>query len=416
MKIVLVTSITPTEDNFNGPSALMFHLLKNRSKDISLSIFTTNTNKVPDKNISKCSKLLGCEIEQFRNSLFSKIFEKQKLYTLMAKIRKIPDVPSRYMESLPTSILAKIREIAPDIIWIYPHGCLGYMKQLSNYRLIVTGPDCASLHLSRALRDPFVLQKEKTINLHWNELVLNYEKVLAERGIFVHLVGQTDVDYFNCLSPQKNAMFFPHPHYNVIDKSIQLSNKSKLKVVISGKPDIYTHTDVNEFVHLMLVCKDKVLMEKFEYTFLGKYWTSYVQKLADAGYSVKQIDWVDNYIEDLAKYDVQIFPISVGSGTKGKVLDALSTGLLSIGSKYAFENIAIENGKSCCIYDHCMEILEYLKDIVANPVKYEAVAEMGRTNIRKYHNPKMIMTNMLKYLETGNCDIDNRVYYHLSLK
>lgn len=44
MNIVSITQITPTEDNFNGPSALMYHLLLLRASEISLHIFTNEGN------------------------------------------------------------------------------------------------------------------------------------------------------------------------------------------------------------------------------------------------------------------------------------------------------------------------------------------------------------------------------------
>lgn len=44
MNIVLITQITPTEDNFNGTSALMYHLLLHRASEISLHIFTNGGN------------------------------------------------------------------------------------------------------------------------------------------------------------------------------------------------------------------------------------------------------------------------------------------------------------------------------------------------------------------------------------
>lgn len=44
------------------------------------------------------------------------------------------------------------------------------------------------------------------------------------------------------------------------------------------------------------------------------------------------------------------------------------------------------------------------------------MADLGRKQVRLYHNPEMIISNMIKYLESGECNIDNRVYYYLSLK
>ena len=416
MNIVLITQITPTEDNFNGPPALMYHLLLHRASDISVCIFTTNSNQVTDQEIDSIARKMNAKIEVFSTKKKSRLFAKQKVAHIFAKLKGEIEIPIRCTEKLPVWVLDKIQSIKPDLIWLYPHNCLGFIQQLDGYKMVVTGPDCASLHLSRALRDSFLFRNNTHVSLSWNELILNYERELAKKQVLIHLVGQTDVDYFRCLSGNDNAVFFPHPHYNLANKVIDLQNKSKIKVVLSGKPDIYTNTDVNEFMRLLLTSTDKLLKDRFEYTFLGKMWTPYVDKLVGAGYEVKQIGWVDNYIESLAEYDVQIFPISVGSGTKGKVLDALSTGLVSIGSDYAFENIAVEDGESCCVYKRCIEILDFLKKIAECPSEYEKMADLGRKQVRLYHNPEMIISNMIKYLESGECNIDNRVYYYLSLK
>lgn len=359
---------------------------------------------------------MNAKIEVFSTKKKSRLFAKQKVAHIFAKLKGEIEIPVRYTEKLPVWVLDKIQSIKPDLIWLYPHNCLGFIQQLDGYKMVVTGPDCASLHLSRALRDSFLFRNNTHVSLSWNELILNYERELAKKQVLIHLVGQTDVDYFRCLSGNDNAVFFPHPHYNLANKVIDLQNNSKIKVVLSGKPDIYTNTDVNEFLRLLLTSTDKLLKDRFEYTFLGKMWTPYVDKLVGAGYEVKQIGWVDNYIESLAEYDVQIFPISVGSGTKGKVLDALSTGLVCIGSDYAFENIAVEDGESCCVYKRCSEILDFLKKIAECPSEYEKMADLGRKQVRLYHNPEMIISNMINYLESGECNIDNRVYYYLSLK
>lgn len=416
MNIVLITQITPTEDNFNGPSALMYHLLLHRASEISLHIFTTNSNRVSAQEIARVAGKMKAAIEVFSPQKVSRLFSKQKVAHVLAKFTNEVEIPIGYKEKLPNWVFDKIQSTKPDLIWLYPHNCLGFIRQLTGFKMVVTGPDCASLHLSRALRDSFVFRNNAQVSLSWNELILNYERELAKKQVVIHLVGQTDVDYFRCLSGNDNAVFFPHPHYNLANKVIDLQNNSKIKVVLSGKPDIYTNTDVNEFLRLLLTSTDKLLKDRFEYTFLGKMWTPYVDKLVGAGYEVIQIGWVDNYIESLAEYDVQIFPISVGSGTKGKVLDALSTGLVCIGSDYAFENIAVEDGESCCVYKRCSEILDFLKKIAECPSEYEKMADLGRKQVRLYHNPEMIISNMINYLESGEYNIDNRVYYYLSLK
>ena len=88
-----------------------------------------------------------------------------------------------------------------------------------------------------------------------------------------------------------------------------------------------------------------------------------LKDLRSSGYEVNHIKFAPNYIEEINKHDIQITPISIGTGTKGKVLDAVANGLLVIGSWYALENIAIENKISCLQYNNVDEIIPILQDI-----------------------------------------------------
>ena len=104
---------------------------------------------------------------------------------------------------------------------------------------------------------------------------------------------------------------------------------------------------------------------------------------------------MDIYAEECAQHDIQIFPISVGSGTKGKVLDALCMGLLCIGSKVAMENIYVKTGHSCFQYSNMQDVLEFLKKIDANRDSAQVIAENGRSQVLKWHNPKRIFKKIL---------------------
>ena len=55
------------------------------------------------------------------------------------------------------------------------------------------------------------------------------------------------------------------------------------------------------------------------------------------GMKLYHIKFAPDYIEEICKHDIQVTPICIGTGTKGKVLDAIANGLLVIGSWYALE-------------------------------------------------------------------------------
>ena len=88
----------------------------------------------------------------------------------------------------------------------------------------------------------------------------------------------------------------------------------------------------------------------------------------------------------MISYDIQMTPISVGTGTKGKVLDALANGLLVIGTRYALENIQVENGVSCIEYRNVNELLDILYDIPYHISRYEEIAINGRKAVLSHHD------------------------------
>lgn len=76
------------------------------------------------------------------------------------------------------------------------------------------------------------------------------------------------------------------------------------------------------------------------------------------------LDWVEDYTDLLRNVDVQIFPIAIGTGTKGKVLSALAMGVACIGSLEAFANIKGQIGWPNVIYQSADEVGFHIQSIV----------------------------------------------------
>ena len=165
-----------------------------------------------------------------------------------------------------------------------------------------------------------------------------------------------------------------------------------------------------------------VLKEHYVFTFLGKGWEKHVETMRQAGYEVEHITFAPDYIEEICKHDIQITPIAIGTGTKGKVLDALANGLLVIGTPYAMENIAVEHSVSCIVYRDPQEVIKILMDIVkndngnvngnvnvnklpryenSNRRKYEEIAAEGQRQVLKHHDRKLIAEQLFGVVTTG---------------
>ena len=212
-------------------------------------------------------------------------------------------------------------------------------------------------------------------------------------NIIYHLVGEEDKKFLLEIKPSLNAHFIRHPHYEFSPlREIQF-HQPKIKLLIAGRYDLYSKQISDELFNLLVSMPEEVrnkLQQNYTITFLGKGWEHHVNMLKNVKYDVCHIIFAPDYIDEITKHDIQLNPISIGTGTKGKVLDALANGLLVLGTPYALENIAVEHGKSCVEWHDSEEVPSILLDIVANREKYEQIAETGRAEVLKEHNSAKI--------------------------
>lgn len=213
-----------------------------------------------------------------------------------------------------------------------------------------------------------------------------------------HLVGKEDCDFLRNINPNLEAFFINHPHYDYSDKKVIKFSKPKIKILVAGRYDFYMQDKCDEIFEEM-VKEAGDLVQGFQITFLGKDWETWIEKLAKAGYKTNHIKYVPDYQQELIKHDIQLTPIGVGTGTKGKVLDAFANGLMVMGTRRALENIQVVNGESCILYEYADEAIAVLKNIINNSQRYEQMAEAGRKAVLMYHDRKTITEQFIRLFD-----------------
>lgn len=442
MKVVLVTLITPASENIRGTSALPYHLIKgavNNDNDngnaneaaqaklvgdmsYEIEIYSFNANKLSNEKIAEVEKELGVTI---------KVMPLPKWFQWMFKfhllfLRVFLKYPFVNYIKLSKKTVDEIRSSVPDFIWVYGEELSRIVKQFPNLQRMQLGPDTESLFYYRLMSKDFVVRNKLS---YWKN-VLMYRKYArmeqqccTDDSFTYYAVGEEDVRHMQVLNPKVQAKFLRHPHYEVnnndngTDTDKQAIGKKfhspKIKLLIAGQYNVYMQQDADALVQHLCCCghgndnglreapehlleRKNILQEHYVLTFLGKGWEKHVETLRGAGYEVHHIKFAPDYIEEICEHDIQITPISIGTGTKGKVLDALANGLLVIGTPYAMENIAVKHGVSCVEYRHPQEVIDVLIDIVQdengsdNRKKYEAMAAAGRDTVLTLHSPKRI--------------------------
>lgn len=421
MKIVLITFVTPCSENVRGTSALPYHLIKginlaktNFHKDdlnVSTIIYTFNNNGLSREKVREVEQELGVTIKQI--PLPKWYIWMFKLHLLFLRIfLKYPFV--NYIK-LPQQYVAEIKNQNPDLIWVMGEELSCIARQFPNYQRIHIGPDTESLYYYRMMGQRFVMNNALD---YWKCAIMYRKYARMEREFpsdenYTYLaVGEEDIRHLQQLNPNVNAKFLRHPHYEVnanvnpnpnlnantdFNGNVKEFHQPKIKLLIAGRYDLYMKQEADLLVERLRLnanlnpnLNGNLLRDCYSITFLGKGWERHVKELHDAGWEVNHITFAPDYIEEICKHDIQITPITIGTGTKGKVLDALANGLLVIGTPYAMENIAVEHGVSCIEYRNPQEVIDILHDIPMNREKYEAIARAGQEAVLKCHDRRLL--------------------------
>lgn len=386
MKVVVVTSFTPTPENTRGISGLIYAILKHRPQSVFVKIFSYNFNNISEDVRRQLEVDLCADIHFVDKPAWTKLFDNVWMGRFCKFFMKYP--LECYMPS--KSFAAMLSSEETDLIWIYPYFFYRYAKMLPNKKIVVSGCDCEALIRVRNFDTRRGLMNKKALRHNYIMLKkgLAFEREWNQPNLQVHFVGMEDFNFYERIYGYNNAHFLLHPHYSLVDKMIDFS-KPKLKVIIAGSYDIYMEEDVDKMLPNLLKYKED-LLASFEFTVLGKKWEKIQEIFNRNSFPCDFKAWVDDYAAELVSHDIQLTPISYGTGTKGKVLSALGNGLLVVGSKYAFENICVRNKESCLMYRNAEEISSLLLTISRNKEAFQSVAENGRTQVRTFHNPERI--------------------------
>lgn len=392
MKIAAITILTPYKENYKGTSALPYHLMAHRPEDVEIEIYSFNNNNLPSEKIKEVEKELRVKIHTLPlPQWFRMVFTLHLLF-----IRLFLKYPIHHYITIPREYVDRIKSSNPDGILIYGEELSKVAKQFEDFRRVHTLPDSEALYYHRMLGTRFVMNDWEK---YWR-CAFMYPKFRhmerdfdRDKSIHYYLVGKADAEFLSDMAPGIQAHFICHPHYEIYPQEGERHFHTPIRLLIAGQYNYYMKQDADEFIEALTDLNDKdktILKGNYEITFLGHGWEQHVAYLKQEGWNVNHISFAPDYIEEVIKHDIQLAPISIGTGTKGKVLDGLANGLLLIGTPYAMENIAVEDGKSCIVYHKAEEAVETLLSIVEDKKRYEGIALNGQKSVLTYHSRKRV--------------------------
>ncbi len=386
-KIILISLSTPTLNNVRAASALPYHLMKGADGKARFEVYSFNINHIDAEGIAKTERELGVKIHLLARPLWQKWMFKLHLKFLRVFLKR----PLLAYYKLNDAVVEEIRQSNPDKVWFYGEELAHLADAFSDYEVTVTMPDCESMYYHRLLQKDFATRRLSQV-LRYAFAYWQYRTMEREdwhEGVTYHFVGEADVRFYKEINPKADALFLPHPLYG--DEQCRATpikfHQPKLRLLVAGRYDIYSREACDETFAAMTTSDNAtVLSQLYEVTFQGKGWDAWHERFLDAGYNSQRVGFVDDYFAELQRHDVGLYPISVGAGTKGKVLDALANGLLVVGTPFALENINDWNeNPSCTLYHRAEECVKILKDIASNVERSEQMAVEERRKLFEVH-------------------------------
>ena len=394
-------------------------------QDVKCIIYTFNANRLTIEQMAEVERELGVEIRLLPLPRWYRWMFKLHLLWLRMFLR----YPFVNYITLPQRVVEEIKAQKPDMIWVNGEELSRIVEQFPGMRRIQTGPDVESLYYYRMMGRRFVMNN---VIDYWKCAMMYRKYARLERSFCTdddftyYAVGEADIEHLRQLNPRVHCEFLRHPHYEVAERGPIRFHRPKIKLLIAGQYNLYmqqTADEVLEWIKLQSPQetqspqaplkggvqsgshnssspfrglggrgrgRGQEVLQSYTITFLGKGWERHVEALRSMGVEVNHIKFAPDYIEEIIKHDIQVTPISIGTGTKGKVLDALANGLLVLGTPYAMENIAVEHGTSCMVWRTPQELLQVLQDIPQRIEHYEQMAEAGRQAVLERHSRHQI--------------------------
>jgi hypothetical protein len=90
MNIILITNTTPASENIRGTSALPYHLLAYRPKDVTVTVYSFNYNNLSADKIAEVENELNVKIVVIKKSHWINFVLKSKIGVIIRVLLSYP--------------------------------------------------------------------------------------------------------------------------------------------------------------------------------------------------------------------------------------------------------------------------------------------------------------------------------------
>ncbi len=381
-KVACLTCFVPRRENVNGPSGLLYQILKSRPSDVTITVFLLSLDSKAHLDHPEVLELLESGVQFVSCKTSSKQFQAPCFWPLGARQIGRSDMPD----------LSDF-----DTVWAYPYWFAPFLRECQT-PVLISGMDCATLLYWRKLKNTSVMAPTRFLRTAAGLIANALFEIRYLRNRHVHVVGQADAKVLQRLLVR--AAYIPHPllDYQPVAR-LQRQPGHALTFLISNPGDPiygsarYLRWIENLFNHGCHETAVRLIVHKGTPDALCAI-NAVAQHYPQV--TVEPITWVDDYSSLLSTIDIQLFPLDIGAGTKTSVLTALQHGVHAICTPIAAENVQpnpllfVADGRSHPFNNALSLAIASVKECDSRPCQVETL---------NLHSPKGCGAHFWNYLK-----------------
>ena len=414
MRILFISGCAPAKFNHREPNAYPYYIIKELSTRHETAVLYFNNNKkINLKDIHDGLNATGVVLQKeikgsaVRRIIYSALYIPRAIIMkvlLRMGIQRLPSgiVPFHLQvyKKFPSVSFDRVsREFAPDLVIAFPLQLYYSVKKLTHRSIPVTllCTDSIVLHFRRQLN---VADRIGTSLPVLQQMIAQSTRLEdAYRPIHAKylFVGKEDKESFVANSGKSDHSFIiPHHLYSdTPGKRNWNTTDGRINIFFGGDGYTIYVGDETDRIAEQIAASSQLDPQKANFYFLGSRYDKPIETLRKAGYTVFSQEWAEDYDAYMANVHVQIFPTIMGTGTKAKVLAAMVSGLLCVGTWYAFENIYAAP-PDYLLYENPADIPGILTEICNNRSYYEQVAVKTQQKILIEHDTARVVDRILE--------------------
>lgn len=158
----------------------------------------------------------------------------------------------------------------------------------------------------------------------------------------------------------------------------------------------------------------KAKIPDVRFAIVGKNPKERVKSLGERDASIQVTGFVDDIQQYMCEADIFIVPIRIGSGTRLKILEALSLQMTIVSTSIGCEGIEVTDGDNIIIRDNPQEFADAIIDILQNKADFQHLGKNGRKLVEEKYSWESIRRDLNQNLAQSNQEYANTISSHVT--